>query len=62
MAFHISIPWIIRPNTAGEQGHQKSMWWNRKKHRNDSDAAKHPQFLQEDDLDHLGALHRSINK
>ncbi|VGO17510.1 hypothetical protein PDESU_06107 [Pontiella desulfatans] len=56
----LQVPWRVRLRN-GRQGNQHDgKWWNRRKYRDDpeSNTVKSAP-LHEDDLNHLGALHRT---
>ena len=55
----IQFPWKIRLSSSHQTRPRSSNWWQRKKSHDDSGAENSPKMLYEDDLDHLGKLHKS---
>ena len=53
MGVKITVPWSIHLRS-GESSDDWP-WWTRRKYRDD--PGPHPIHLEEQDLDHLGALH-----
>ena len=54
---HIQVPWSIRLR-GGRPVHRGGDFWTRRKYHDDLNVAKRPAFLVEDDLDHLGTVHK----
>jgi hypothetical protein len=55
---NIQAPWSIRLR-GGQTIRLGGDFWTRRKYHDDLEVAKRPSFIVEDDLDHLGALHKS---
>ena len=55
MSFNISVPWKMNLSGGGSGGPKTRSWWSRRKYPDDTGA--HPTLMEEQDLDHLGALH-----
>ena len=58
MALNITVPWKIHLSGSGSGNSGRQSWWSRRKYRDDSGA--HPTLMEEQDLDHLGALHDAV--
>ena len=58
MAFNINVPWKIHLSGAGSRSSAGQGWWSRRKYRDDPGV--HPTLMEEQDLDHLGALHDTV--
>ncbi|VGO22929.1 hypothetical protein [Pontiella sulfatireligans] len=56
MSIQITVPWKIRLRSSESQELESKHWWNRKR-CNDSEEGH--ALSHEDDLDHLGALHKT---
>lgn len=55
---NIQVPWKMRMKNGNQVSPDNSNWWMRKKFHDDLNVAKRPSLMVEDDLDHLGALHK----
>ena len=55
---NIQVPWKARLRN-GRPEHRGRDFWIRRKYHDDLDVAKRPDFLVEDDLDHLGMVHKN---
>ena len=55
---NIQVPWKMRMRSENQVTFNDSNWWVRKKFHDDLNVAKRPSLVVEDDLDHLGALHK----
>lgn len=54
----IQIPWKTGLRRGRRVGSRSSRWWSRRGNPADSRIENSRNFLREDDLDHLGTLHR----
>jgi len=55
---NIRVPWKIRLRS-GQPNQHGGNFWTRRKFHDDLEVAKRPTFLVEDDLNHLGSLHKN---
>ncbi|MDF7826152.1 hypothetical protein P4B35_19125 [Pontiellaceae bacterium B12227] len=55
---NIQVPWKMRMGSGSPSPVSNSHWWVRKTFQADLDVAKRPSLMVEDDLDHLGSLHK----
>ena len=62
MSMKISIPWQIRPPAMKSQQPRNGSWWNRTHFKDTQSAPCRSVLTEEDDLDHLGALHHDIEQ
>ncbi|HSR87659.1 MAG TPA: hypothetical protein VLL07_01790 [Pontiella sp.] len=58
MALNITVPWKIHLSGSGGGTSARQNWWSRRRYR--GDPAAHPTLMEEQDLDHLGALHDTV--
>jgi len=54
----IQVPWKKGLRRGRRVSSRSSRWWNRRGHHAGSRIETSRNFLHEDDLDHLGTLHR----
>ena len=55
---NIQVPWKMRMRSGPQSSPYDGNFWLRRKFREDLDVAKPPAYRLEEDLDHLGALHK----
>ena len=55
---NIQVPWKMRMRNGSQPSMGNRHWWVSKKFQDDLDVAKRPALMVEDDLDHLGSLHK----
>ena len=57
MSMKITVPWQIRSPAMKADSPGSGHWWNRKHFNKTQSAPCRSILMEEDDLDHLGALH-----
>ena len=55
---HIQVPWKMRLRSGPHGSPSDDSWWTRPKYRDDKAAGTHSPVPHEEDLDHLGQLHK----
>lgn len=55
---NIQVPWKMRLRSGSQGGPPGGSMWARRRFRNELDVAKRPNLMVEDDLDHLGSMHK----
>ncbi len=55
---NIQVPWKMRLRRGPQGGPMDRNWRARRTFQDDLDVAKRPTLMVEDDLDHLGSLHK----
>jgi hypothetical protein len=55
---NIQVPWKMRMNEGPQGSQTNGSMWARWRFRDELDVAKRPGLMVEDDLNHLGSMHK----